>query len=78
MILTTTKPIDSGKNLVVGLATTHIPLNEVSQKIKKYNIINKVKIINFFYRKILKKKPDFAILGLNPHNFSSPTQSEEK
>ena len=35
MILTTTKPIDSGKNLVVGLATTHIPLKKTFGKLKK-------------------------------------------
>ena len=25
MILTTSKPVDSGKNLIIGLLTTHIP-----------------------------------------------------
>ena len=28
MILSTTKPSDKGKNLIVGLVTTHIPLKE--------------------------------------------------
>ena len=41
-------------------------------------IINKVKIINIFYRKILKKKPIIGILWLNPHNFSQLKNSEEK
>ena len=66
------------EKLSVSPITTHIPLNEVSSKIKKSNIINKVKIINSFYRKIFNKKPNFAILGLNPHNFSSSKESEEK
>ena len=66
------------EKLSVSPITTHIPLNEVSSKIKKSNIINKVKIINSFYRKIFNKKPNFAILGLNPHNFSLPKKSEEK
>ena len=37
------------EKLSVSPITTHIPLNEVSQKIKRSNIINKVKIINNFY-----------------------------
>ena len=66
------------EKLSVSPITTHIPLSEVSQKIKRSNIINKVKIINSFYKKIFNKKPNFAILGLNPHNFSLSKKSEEK
>ena len=35
MILATTKPTDSGKNLIVGLATTHIPLNKIIKSLTK-------------------------------------------
>ena len=66
------------KKLSVSPMTTHIPLKKVSSKIKKTNIVKKIKIINTFYRKILKKKPNFAILGLNPHNFSQQNKSDEK
>ena len=66
------------EKLSVSPITTHIPLNEVSSKIKKSDIINKVKTINSFYKKIFNKKPNFAILGLNPHNFSSLKKSEER
>ena len=66
------------KSLSVSPITTHIPLSQVNKKISQYNIIKKVKIINNFYKKIFNKKPNFAILGLNPHNFSSSTKSEEK
>ena len=66
------------EKLSVSPMTTHIRLNEVSQKLKKSNIVNKVKIINSFYKKIFNKKPNFAILGLNPHNFSPSKKSEEK
>jgi 4-hydroxythreonine-4-phosphate dehydrogenase len=66
------------KKLSVSPITTHIPLEQVSKKIKKKNIIKKVKIINNFYRKIFNKKPNFAILGLNPHNFTTSKRSEEK
>jgi len=66
------------KKLSVSPITTHIPLHKVSKKITKSKIINNVKIINNFYKKILKRKPKFAILGLNPHNFSSSKNNEEK
>ena len=66
------------KKLSVSPITTHIPLKHVSRKIKKNDIIKKVKIINDFYNKVFNKKPSFAILGLNPHNFSTSKKSEEK
>ena len=66
------------KKLAVSPVTTHIPLSLVSKKINQNKIINKVKLINNFYKKNFKKKPSFAILGLNPHNFSSQKINEEK
>ena len=66
------------KKLSVAPVTTHIPLRKVSKKINKNIITKKVKIINNFYKKFFNKKPNFAILGLNPHNFSSSKKSEEK
>ena len=66
------------KELAVSPLTTHIPLSQVSKKISTSKIIKKVKIINSFYNKVFKKKPKIAILGLNPHNFSSLKKSEEK
>ena len=66
------------KKLSVSPVTTHIPLKQVKNKINKLLIIKKIKIINNFYKKIFKKNPNIAILGLNPHNFSSAKKSEEK
>ena len=66
------------KKLSVSPITTHIPLGEVNKKIDQYKIVKKVKVIDSFYKKVFKKKPNFAILGLNPHNFSSLKKSEEK
>ena len=66
------------KKLSVSPITTHIPLKQVSNKLNKSKIINNVKIINKFYKKFFNKKPSFAILGLNPHNFSSSKNSVEK
>ena len=66
------------KKLAVSPVTTHISLAKVSKEINQYKIINKVKLINNFYKKTFNKKPCFAILGLNPHNFSTQKISEEK
>ena len=66
------------KKLSVSPVTTHIPLIQVNKKINQHKIVKKVKVINNFYKRVVKKKPNFAILGLNPHNFSSLKKSEEK
>jgi 4-hydroxythreonine-4-phosphate dehydrogenase len=55
------------KNLSVSPLTTHLPLKLVSKKINKNLIIEKVKIINDFFRDRFGKKPKIAITGLNPH-----------
>ena len=66
------------KRLSVAPLTAHIPLGQVSKKINRLKIERKVKTINNFYKNIFKKEPKIAILGLNPHNFSSENKSEEK
>ena len=55
------------KNLSVCPITTHLPLKAVSKNITKKLIIEKIILINNFYKNILKKKPKIAVLGLNPH-----------
>ena len=66
------------RELSVSPVTTHIPLNRVSKKINQNKIVKKITIINKFYKKIFNKKPKFAILGLNPHNFSYLKKSKEE
>ncbi len=66
------------KNLSVSPITTHLPFKQIIKKINEKEIIKKVKTINFFYKKNFSKKPYFAVLGLNPHNFSISKNSEEK
>ena len=65
------------KKLSVAPLTTHIPIRKVSQKISKAKIIKKIKTINIFYKKNLKKTPIIGILGLNPHNSEIEINSEE-
>ncbi len=61
----------------VSPITTHIPLKNVSSKIKIKKIINNILIINNFYKKRLKTKPNIAVLGLNPHCETNSKYNEE-
>ena len=65
------------KKLSVCPITTHVNLNDVSKKLSQKLIINKIKTINFWFKKKIKKKPKIAILGLNPHNAEMRKNSEE-
>ncbi len=65
------------KKFSVSPITTHIDIKEVSKKISKNKIINKVITINKWFQKELKKKPKIGILGLNPHNAEYRKKSEE-
>ena len=58
--------------------TTHLDIKEISKKITPALIINKIKTLNQWYKKKLKKKPKIAVLGLNPHNAELRKNSEEK
>ena len=61
------------KNLSVCPITTHLPLKNVSKKIKKKIVVEKVILINNFFKAHFKIKPQIAIAGLNPHceNFTN-------
>ena len=66
------------KKLSVSPITTHLPLKDVYKNISKMKIINHVKKIDHFFLKYIKKKPNIAITGLNPHCESNFKKSEEK
>ena len=66
------------KKLSVSPITTHLPLKDVHRKITKIKIVNQVKLINLFYKKMFNKKPKIAITGLNPHCESNYKTSEER
>ena len=67
-----------GKNLIVSPITTHLNIKSVSKKLNKKMIIIKIKNINTWYKNLYKKKPQIAILGLNPHNAELRENSEER
>tara|TARA_Y100000591_G_scaffold332554_1_gene370326 strand:- start:859 stop:1848 length:990 start_codon:yes stop_codon:yes gene_type:complete len=64
-------------NLAVSPITTHNKIKDVSKRLKKNLIVNKVKKINTWFKEKLKKKPKIAMLGLNPHNAELRKDSEE-
>lgn len=66
------------KKLAVSPLTTHIPISKVSKHVKKKDIVIKIKKIDNFYKKYLKKKPKFGITGLNPHCESFDGENKEK
>ncbi len=57
------------ENLRVGLATIHIPINEVSREITKEHLLD---IIHLFEQSLIRdfaiECPKIAVLGLNPHS----------
>ena len=58
----------AAKNVKVALATTHIPLADVSKNIQKSKLIEIIKILNFGLKNNFKiKHPRIKVLGLNPH-----------
>ena len=66
------------KNLSVCPLTTHLPIKYVSKKINKLEIINKVKLINKFWKKKFGKKVKIGVTGLNPHCESIDSFNEDK
>jgi len=66
------------KRLSVCPLTTHLPIKYISKKINKIEIINKVKLINNFWKKKFNKKVKIGITGLNPHCESIDSFSEDK
>ncbi len=66
------------KKFSVSPITTHIDVRDISKKINSTIIIKKIKTIDFFFKKVFKKKPKIGVLGLNPHNAELRKSSEEK
>tara|TARA_B100001057_G_scaffold152900_1_gene153007 strand:- start:1050 stop:1982 length:933 start_codon:yes stop_codon:yes gene_type:complete len=55
------------KELSVCPVTTHLPLKNVTKKITKKLVREKIIIVNDFFKKFLHFKPRIGIVGLNPH-----------
>ena len=66
------------KNFSVCPLTTHLPIKYVSKKINNFEIINKVKLIESFWKKKFNKQVKIGVTGLNPHCESIDDFSEDK
>jgi len=66
------------KNLSVCPLTTHLPIKYVSKKINKLEIINKVKLINKFWKEKFNKQVKIGVTGLNPHCETIDSFNEDK
>jgi len=55
------------ENFSVSPLTTHCLIKDVDKLINKKKLINCIKNINQFFLKVIKKKIDIVVLGLNPH-----------
>ena len=66
------------KKLSVCPLTTHLPIKYVSKKINKLEIIDKVKLINKFWKEKFNKQIKIGVTGLNPHCESIDSFSEDK
>jgi 4-hydroxy-L-threonine phosphate dehydrogenase PdxA len=58
--------------------TTHLPIKYVSKKISKLEIIDKVKLINKFWKEKFNKQIKIGVTGLNPHCESIDIFNEDK
>ena len=65
------------KQLSVSPITTHVPIKFVNKEITKKTIKNKIELLSNFYKKFVKKNPNIAVLGLNPHCETIDSYSEE-
>ena len=55
------------KSLSVCPLTTHLPIKLIPKKITKKLIIEKITLIDGFYKSLFNRKPKIGVVGLNPH-----------
>jgi len=65
------------QNLSVSPVTTHLPLKKVTKNINRKSIIEKVILIDDFFKTYFKVSPRIAITGLNPHCESNERSNED-
>ncbi len=66
------------KKLSVCPITTHLPINQISKKLTKSLIKEKIILIDNFYKKFFGFKPTIGITGLNPHCESIKNFNEDE
>jgi 4-hydroxythreonine-4-phosphate dehydrogenase len=68
----------TGEKLTVALVTTHIPLREVSEKLRSAEIIRVGLLLEDFLRQRGLANPRIAVAGLNPHAGESGAMGKEE
>ena len=66
------------KKLSVCPLTTHLPIKHVHKKINKFEIINKIKLIDRFWKEKFNKQIKIGVTGLNPHCESIDNFNEDR
>jgi 4-hydroxy-L-threonine phosphate dehydrogenase PdxA len=66
------------KKLSVCPLTTHLPVKYISKEINELEIINKVKLIDNFWKKKFRQKVKIGVTGLNPHCESIDKFNEDR
>jgi 4-hydroxythreonine-4-phosphate dehydrogenase len=66
------------KKFSVCPLTTHLPIKYVAKNINKKEIINKVKLIDKFWKEKFSKQVKIGVTGLNPHCESIDIFNEDK
>jgi 4-hydroxythreonine-4-phosphate dehydrogenase len=58
----------AGPKLRIGLATNHVPINEVADRLQTKDIIKKIEIMIYGLKEVYHiEHPRIAVCGLNPH-----------
>jgi 4-hydroxythreonine-4-phosphate dehydrogenase (EC 1.1.1.262) len=65
------------ETIKVALLSTHISLKEAIERVKRENIVKKVKLLAEEFKRWFKKSPQIGVLGLNPHAGEGGTIGEE-
>ena len=68
----------TGRKLTVALVTTHIPLREVSEKLRSKEIVRVGFLLEAFLRQRGIANPRIAVAGLNPHAGESGALGKEE
>jgi 4-hydroxythreonine-4-phosphate dehydrogenase len=68
----------TGGKLTVALVTTHIPLREVSEKLRSEEIVRVGLLLEDFLRQRGLANPRIAVAGLNPHAGESGALGKEE
>jgi 4-hydroxythreonine-4-phosphate dehydrogenase len=68
----------TGGKLTVALVTTHIPLREVSEKLRSDEIVRVGLLLEDFLRQRSLANPRIAVAGLNPHAGESGALGKEE